>query len=135
MSSLDSLRSELNQLNYQMVDLLAKRKQMVHQIQEEKIHLGKPVFSPARENELFKKFQEQLQSLSVKELLIFSLVIEEDAHSFSSSYPAWSEGEHLQNDSSNNLAEQINPILLKVILPGEFEKLSLKADFDFIRNF
>lgn len=134
---LHQLRQELLATNEKLIKSMLLRKEQVHAIQEIKVSGGKNIFCPEREFELFTALKTQLCDLSLRELLSLSLIIEEDACSFSNTkniYPAWSEGEHLQI-APTKLFEQINPIMLKVIKPMLFKELKLKAHFDFIYKF
>lgn len=136
-NQLHQLRQELLATNEKLIQSMLQRKEQVHAIQEIKILDGKNIFCPNREVELFTALKNQLTELSLRELLSLSLIIEEDARSFSNTkniYPAWSEGEHLQI-APTKLFEQINPIMLKVIRPMLFKELKLKARFDFIYKF
>ena len=134
MDRLNHLRHELLVTNHQLLKIMSARKEQVHAIQEIKTLQGQSIFCPEREWELFNQLQSELSELSIRELLSLSLIIEEDACSYSQTYPAWSEGVHLV-DGPTILYQQINPILLKVTHLSLFEQLKLKADFDFIYKF
>lgn len=130
MNQLNDLRKALLKLNDTLFKTMLQRKSVVHKIQKEKHLVNQNVFFPERECELFNNLP-QIKNLSIKQLLAFSLIIEDDARSFCHSYPAWSERIHIKV-ISNELIEQINPILLKAYDSKYFFRLSLTSDFDFI---
>lgn len=131
--NLEVLRLKLLNLNIELFELMSKRTQYVHKIQEQKLSENLKVFDPKREVLLFAKIQIDLKKLTLKQLFAFSLIIENDASTFCSSYPFWSERVHILN-ASGKLIEQINPILLKAYDTRLFSELSLKLDFDFINK-
>lgn len=139
MDELNHLRHELLAINQQFFHIIEQRKDLVHAIQSQKFSAGQTVFCPEREWELFNQLANELKRLSIRELLAFSLVIEEDARSFNDTYPAWSEGQHLARDRhqniTQNIIELINPILLKVAQFDHFKDIQLNSDFDFIYHF
>ncbi len=134
---LDDLRSNLLILNHDFLSLLDKRRALCIKIQEMKTLLGKnSLYDPEREFEVFKKFHQDLMHLSVKEMLSFSLIMEQQAQVFSpGSYPNWSEGVHLLSDQRLQLFEMINPLMLKAKSSELFEKLKLSKDFSFLKDF
>lgn len=133
MNNLDALRTQLQSLNNSLFELMDTRRLIVHSIQDEKKSSNQNVFLPEREIELFFSMKNEIQKLSFKKLLAFSLIIEDDARSYNQSYPAWSEKVHVAL-SKNILEEQINPILLKAYDLKLFQSISFTQDFDFIRK-
>jgi chorismate mutase len=130
MQRLDKLRDELQQLNQAMFDIWQTRKNLVQQIQKHKdISKEYFCFSPAIEYQLFFKYSENLKVLSLQELLAYSLLIESHASVGPSSYPSWSLRVHLIERTSDEIYEQINPILLAVTDQSLYDKLPINQKF------
>jgi chorismate mutase len=128
-SKLSQLREALAQSNSELFLTIAERRQITVLIQD--IKTG-PRYDPERELELFKNSQSDLKHLSIKELLAFSLIMEDQAMAMApGSYPSWSLGNHL-TAKTGELSEMINPLLLKVAHPSLFSKLTLTAEFKFL---
>ena len=127
MSQLKSLRSQLETVNDQFFSLLKKRKSLVHQIQSQKEI--KSSYDLNRELELFKSQESTLSSLSQVELYIYSLIIEEQAHSYNESYPRWSCKEHLTTSVQANHLEGTNPLLLALFDKKSYSLLNIKSEF------
>ena len=85
--------------------------------------MGVSAWDPAQELRLFETLRSDLSKLSIKELFWFSLTIEMQCHS-STTYPCWTNKVHIES-KSENIAEQINPLLLKMFSPTEYAKLAL----------
>lgn len=134
-SNLAQYREALLQLNTQLFMIVSERRFVSQKIQDLKTETGKyPHFDPTREKLLFEQFKEQISKLSIKELLSFSLIMEDQAMAMApGSYPSWSSGIHL-NGNSGELFGMINPILLKFARPEIFERLNLGPEFSFLKQ-
>jgi chorismate mutase len=127
MSQLKSLRSQLETVNDQFFSLLKKRKSLVHQIQSQKEI--KSSYDLNRELELFKSQENTLSGFSQVELYIYSLIIEEQAHSYNESYPRWSFKEHLNTSDPKNHLDGTNPLLLALFDKKSYSLLNIKSEF------
>jgi len=134
-SSLTQYREALLHLNTQFFMIVSERRFISQKIQDLKTEMGNyPHYDPAREILLFKQFQEQITKLTIKELLSFSLIMEDQAMAMApGSYPSWSSGIHL-DAMSKELFCMINPLLLKSARPEIFERLNFTADFSFLKQ-
>ena len=135
-SELAQLREALAQLNSEYFLTVAERRKITIKIQEFKDSKGRySHYDPERERDIFKLFQDQLKACSLKELLAFSLLMEDHAMAMApGSYPAWSNVVHLQ-DSKDELYEMINPLMLKTSRPDFFSRLNLSSEFSFLKDF
>jgi chorismate mutase len=135
-SELARLREALAQLNSEFFLTIKERRALTVRIQEFKESNGHYAhYDPDREKELFLKLKPELKVLTLKELLAFSLVMEDHATAMApGSYPSWSHRAHLSRPQ-NELFEMINPLILKVCWPEFFERLSLTQDFGFLKDF
>lgn len=135
-SKLSIYRESLFQLNTQFFLILSERRLLSLKIQELKGSSGRfSHFDPEREKGLFEQVKTELKELSLKELLAFSLVMEDQAMAMApGSYPAWSSGHHL-SDSGDELYHMINPLMLKACRPEMFQRLVLNAEFSFLKDF
>lgn len=116
--------------------MLSERRAVALRIQELKENTGRySHYDPEREFELFKSLENELKDLSLKELLAFSLIMEDQATAMApGSYPSWSQFSHL-GEPSKDLAGMVNPLLLKVSHPELFSRLKLASDFVFLKDF
>ena len=135
-SSLTQYREALLQLNSQFFQILSERRATSLRIQELKDLSGRySNFDPDREKVLFEQMSPELSELTLKELLAFSLVMEDQAMAMApGSYPTWSNSVHL-NEPGRELVNMINPILLKITHPELFNRLSFSGDFVFLKQF
>lgn len=135
-SELTQLREALAQLNSEFFLTLAERRNLTVRIQEIKGNSGRySHYDPDREKEVFNLVKVQLKNLTIKELLAFSLVMEDHAMAMApGSYPAWSNLVHL-NNPKHDPYEMINPLLLKICLPDLFSRINLIPDFSFLKDF
>lgn len=135
-SELAQLREALLQLNSEFFLTLKERRSLTVRIQEYKASGGRySHYDPEREKEIFQLFLPQLKALTTKEMLAFSLVMEDHATAMApGSYPSWSSAIHVQNPK-NDLNELINPLMLKISRPETFQRLSLATDFSFLKDF
>lgn len=135
-SDLAQLREALAQLNSELFLTIAERRSLTVRIQEFKESKGRySHYDPDRERDIFTLFQTQLKECSLKELLAFSLVMEDHAMAMApGSYPAWSNLSHLATHK-NELYEMINPLMLKISRPDFFNRLALGAEFAFLKDF
>ncbi len=135
-SELARLREALAQLNSEFFLTISERRSLTVRIQGFKDSKGRYAhYDPDREVELFNSLKIQLKNLTFKELLAFSLIMEDHATAMApGSYPSWSNRTHLAQ-TKNELFEMINPLLLKVSHPEFFERLSLIPDFSFLKDF
>lgn len=136
-SKLSQFREEMAQLNSEFFLLLSERRKISVRIQQLKNgETGKySHYDPERERELFKQFESSLKELTIKELLAFSLIMEDQACAMApGAYPSWSTGTHLL-ESERDLFQMMNPMLLKVSHLDLFLKLHLSQDFSFLKDF
>jgi chorismate mutase len=135
-SELSQLREALAQLNSEIFLTIGERRKITLKIQEMKESRGRfSHYDPDREKKLFTLFFSELRSLSIKELLAFSLIMEDHAMAMApGSYPKWSSRSHLSSHA-NELFEMINPLMLKMARPEFFSKLSLQKEFSFLKDF
>lgn len=135
-SKLSLYRETLLQLNTQFFLILSERRLLSLKIQELKESGGRfSHFDPDREKGLFNQLKEEIKGLSVKELLAFSLIMEDQAMAMApGSYPAWSNGLHLSGPG-DDLYHMINPLMLKVARPELFSRLVLSSEFSFLKDF
>lgn len=131
---LQELRSELDGINQQLIDLVKVRRNVVTQIQKQKPRHGGSFasYDSEREWSLFVRLKPQLEQLTLKELLAFSLLMEEQAGA-PVRYPEWSETIHLVSNA-NAIEHRLNPLLVKLLWPAQFEALNLSAQFSFLRS-
>lgn len=144
---LEVLRQKVEALNWELLNTLSLRKECVHKIQslkdKEHIRIAKyPHYDWEREVLLFKKFDTVLATFSLKQLLIFSLIIEEQAQLESATspvYPEWSKFQHLENKEKGSeqfpLEYQINPLLLYFAKKELAKSLPLSLEFSFLKQF
>ncbi|MFP5387100.1 MAG: chorismate mutase [Bacteriovoracia bacterium] len=135
-SELNQLREALAQLNSEFFLTLAERRNLTVRIQEIKARTGRySHYDPEREREVLGLVKVQLKNLTLKELLAFSLVMEDHAMAMApGSYPAWSNFTHLI-DPKKELYEMINPLMLKISHPDFFARLNLSQEFGFLKDF
>jgi chorismate mutase len=135
-SELSQLREALAHLNSEFFLTVAERRSLCVRIQEFKTSGGKySHFDPERELEVFNLFKSQLKNLSIKELVAFSLIMEDQAMAMApGSYPSWSNMTHLTG-RKNELYEMVNPLMLKVSRPEFFNLLTLSSEFSFLKDF
>lgn len=134
-SELEQLREALLQSNSEFFFNLSERRKLCIAIQEVKGTTGRfSHYDPEREKIVFTHFKQQLSSLSLRELLAFSLVMEDHALAMApGSYPAWSQRLHLSSQPKD-LHEMINPLMLKISHPDMFSRLDLIAEFHFLKD-
>ncbi len=134
-SNLAQLREALAQANSELFLTLKERRALCVRIQEFKELKGRYAhYDPEREIEVFNLAKESMLELSLKELLAFSLIMEDQATAMApGSYPNWSMGSHLSN-SKKELFEMINPLLIKMTHPHLFSKLTLTQEFQFLKD-
>lgn len=135
-SSLAQFREALAQSNSELFYLIAERRSLCLKVQEFKVPQGKYAhYDPKRELEVFELLKDQVKKASMKELLAFSLVMEDQAGAMApGSYPSWSQRSHILN-GQGEIFEMINPLLLKASHPDLFSKLNLSQDFQFLKDF
>ncbi len=134
-SELEQLREALLQANSEYFFNLAERRKLCISIQEVKETSGRfSHYDPDREKIVFTHFRQQLGALSLRELLSFSLVMEDHALAMApGSYPAWSQRYHLTSPPKD-LHEMINPLMLKISHPDMFGRLELTTEFNFLKD-
>lgn len=134
-SELEQLREALLQANSEYFFNLAERRKLCISIQEAKGTTGRfSHYDPEREKVVFTHFRTQLINLSIRELLSFSLVMEDHALAMApGSYPAWSQRYHLTS-APKDLHEMINPLMLKISHPDMFGRLELIPEFHFLKD-
>lgn len=134
-SELAQLREALAQHNSEFFLTLSERRAITVRIQEYKQTRGRySHYDPEREKEVFTYFSEELKRLSLKELLAFSLVMEDHAMAMApGSYPAWSDSVHIV-EKKNEIFDLINPLLLKFARPDFFNRIELIREFSFLKD-
>ena len=134
-SNLSQYREALLQLNTQLFLMISERRVISLKIQEMKQESGRfSHFDPEREKALFTQLSSEIKDLTIKELLAFSLVMEDQAMAMApGSYPTWSTGIHL-TEASRELYTMMNPLLLKTSHPELFSRLPLNAEFSFLKD-
>lgn len=135
-SELAELREALAQVNSEFFLTLKDRRSITLKIQERKGATGRySHYDPEREKEIFTLFSQDLKLLTMRELLSFSLVMEDHASAMApGSYPAWSSLSHLSTHQ-HELFEMINPLMLKISRPEFFGRLALSQEFRFLKDF
>jgi chorismate mutase/prephenate dehydrogenase len=68
--AIDTLRQQIDQLDIELVELLAKRQAVTAKVGEYKKQVGKPIYDPIREAELISKRRELAEQLTVNPDLI-----------------------------------------------------------------
>lgn len=136
-SNLLQHREALLQLTTQLVLMISERRVLGVRIQEMKredtAHYSH--FDPENEVLVFNQLKEEMKSLTIKELLGVSLIMEDQAMAMApGSYPSWSSGVHL-SEPSRELFTMINPLLLKATREEFFNRLKLNPDFSFLKQF
>jgi chorismate mutase len=131
-SNLAQYREALLQLNSEFFLMISERRSISLKVQELKDGSGRySHFDPEREKALFERLKDEVKGLTLKELLAFSLIMEDQAMAMApGSYPTWSSGIHLAGPSTELFA-MINPILLKTSHPDLFSRLKLNPNFSF----
>lgn len=129
MESLTNLREQLKELTQQYFRLINFRKELVAKIQktkpQDKIYFA---FDPFQEKQIFKLQKEHLKNMSPRELLAYSLIMEEHASVTINAYPQWSQGEHISGQNMD-LLSYVNPILLAVVHKEKYDELPLNEQF------
>jgi chorismate mutase len=135
-SNLQQYREALLQINTQIFLMISERRALSVKIQGMKESSGRySHFDPERELAVFEQLKEEMKALTIKELLGFSLIMEDQAMAMApGSYPVWSSGVHLIEAAREPYA-MINPILLKITHPDLFNRLSFNSDFSFLKQF
>lgn len=134
-SDLAQLREALAQANSEFILNVDERRKLCLQIQTLKERSGVSHYDPDQEKKVFTQGSVELKKLSLKELLAFSLVMEDQAQAMApGTYPAWSSRVHLK-ESNGDLFELINPLLLKILKPEAFKRLTLANDYVFLNDF
>ena len=129
MESLTNLREQLKDLTQQYFQLINFRKALVAKIQKTKPQDKKYfAFDPFQEKQIFKLQKEHLQNMSPRELLAYSLIMEEHASVTINAYPQWSQGEHISGQNMD-LLSYVNPILLAVVHKEKYDELPLNEQF------
>lgn len=134
-SDLAQLREALAQTNSEFIINVDERRKLCLQIQTLKEKSGVAHYDPDQEKKVFSQASNELKKLSLKELLAFSLVMEDQAGAMApGTYPSWSNRVHIK-EAKGELFELINPLLLKVVKPEAFRRLSLASDYVFLNDF
>lgn len=68
--NLDALRKEIDQLDSQLVDLLARRAEITRQVGQYKSQTGMPIYVPSRETELLTKRRQQAEERGISGQLV-----------------------------------------------------------------
>tara|TARA_Y100000031_G_C8007772_1_gene286658 strand:- start:74 stop:451 length:378 start_codon:yes stop_codon:yes gene_type:complete len=110
-------------LNREIFQAIEKRAVIVEKIQNQK----KISWDPSREIKVFKNYIEQNPQNSLKQDLVYSLLIETQVEAFG--YPRWSEGDHLKSNSAQSINQMLNPVLLRMRNESEYQALELVEDY------
>lgn len=132
--SLEKFRADLESTNKKILSLIETRRKIVGDIQRVKSNLGSDKYDPKRELELFISLRGFLEKLSLKELLSFSLLMEDQA---GIGYPEWSQLVHLvpqkerlpEKSQIEQYSSKINPLLLLLFYPDKIKVDYLKIEF------
>lgn len=125
---LEALRDNLESINRELFLTISKRRAVALQIQTEKLSEKRECYDPSREFTLYQRFEREIVSLSEKELLSISLVIESQAQSHTrDAYPSWSKRSHLKSHRGT-LVEMVNPMLLFFYDKNIFNSLDLRDE-------
>lgn len=132
--ALTELRQQLLELNQDLFSLIERRRDIVAQIQAQKLSTETPwqFYDYEREKGLFSTLRPWLERLDAQERLAFSLLMETQAHA-PMHYPAWSEGVHL-SELPLQVHHRTNPLLLALLVPELFQSLRLNTAFEFLRQ-
>jgi chorismate mutase len=135
-SNLAQYREALLHLNAQFCMIVSERRAISLKIQGLKTSNGRfPNFDPEREKLIFELMKDEFKSFTIKELLAFSLIMEDQAMTLApGAYPTWSQGVHL-TEYSRDPFTMINPVLLKIGHPELFARLNLNPEFGFLKEF
>jgi chorismate mutase len=135
-SDLARIREALAQLNTELFLTISERRSLTVKVQEFKDSIGHySHFDPESEKQMFILLQAHLKTCSIKELLAFSLISEDQAMAMApGSYPTWSQMTHVSSPK-RELYEMINPLMLKVARPEIFNRLTLSQEFSFLKDF
>jgi chorismate mutase len=135
-SELSQLREALAQSNSELLLTISDRRKLCLRIQGLKEKLTSySHYVPEQEKKVFEQFASQMKDLTMKELLAFSLIMEDQAQALApGSYPNWSARIHL-SAAEPDLYEMINPLLLKKTHQEIFNRLKLQPDFSFLKDF
>jgi chorismate mutase/prephenate dehydrogenase len=87
--SIEHLRQQIDELDIQLVELLAKRQQVTTAVGEYKREVGKPIYDPDREADLIGKRRELASSLNVEPDLIEDLLRRIMRESYQSQHNAY----------------------------------------------
>lgn len=87
--AIEQLREQIDQLDIQLVELLAKRQKVTAQVGEYKKEVGKPIYDPEREADLISKRRSLAQSLEVAPDLIEDLLRRIMRESYQSQHNAY----------------------------------------------
>lgn len=129
MDDLKTLRLDLVKITQETLSLVAKRADIISQIQKLKRNQGSACWDPKQEVIMFKSIIGLQQGFSAQDLLCFSLFIETQVSRFGD-YPHWSESVHLvELDQDNRLYCQINPILVFLTDAEKYNGLKLKTEY------
>lgn len=103
--SLHKLRSDLEKINQDLFKIIIRRREIVENIQSLKSKEGEfPFYDEKREKELFSSMKSDLEKLTPKELLAFSLLIESHAQiGDEDNYPSWFKGDITKSTNPNLL--------------------------------
>ena len=135
-SKIVQYREALAQANSEFILLVKERRALSLKIQELKGESGLFAhFDPEREKQIFLDQEEQFRNLTLKELLSFSILMEDQATAMApGSYPSWLTGIHIE-DFSHEIYQMVNPILLSVTHKELFKRLKFSAEFAFLKDF
>lgn len=124
---MNELRAKLLEMNKTLLKLIGERKLLSKAIQDKKAEVSRshPRWDVKREKEVITTLSDELQNLSLKERLAFSLLMEDHAQGGQiHTYPSFSSGEHLGENF--DITHMLNPLLLS---KEQFLDLELKRDF------
>jgi chorismate mutase len=135
-SELAQIREALAQWNSEFFLTIKERRNLTDKVLGSQVSAGRySHYDPEQEKELFTLFQPQLKACSIKELLAFSLILEDHAMAMApGSYPTWSQMTHVTSPK-RELYEMVNPLMLKLSRPDFFARVTLSVEFSFLKDF
>lgn len=125
MSDLNELRLDLLKLDESLLTGFKQRAHLVSEIQKLKKNLASNAWDPRQEFHKFQKLIDMHPSMTF--LAAYSMLLESHIPS-ELNYPAWSKFEHL-SETSGELRDFVNPILLFVVNKSEYSLLKLKSEY------
>ncbi len=122
LSTLESLRQQLGEINISLLAIMEQRQSLVQKIMKEKIAKDVALYDIAQELRVFENLKDHLKNSGNRELYIFSMLLENHGRSAYPAYPLWSEGEHLKEPAEKWFC-YVNPMMVKTVKPDLFSEI------------